>query len=707
MAVTSPWSTPVATLAGVGPKTADKLRSAGYATIGQLALHVPHAYEDRRVTHSLAQAEVGDDILVEGSVRRFRERFFRGRYRAQLELEVIENGASVPLVARWFHRVGGLRERARDGVRIQLFGTLKRGGKQGRGRRELVHPKLQPPGAQPPGIVVRYPAIEGIGAATVARYCRAAAEHTIASFAAQGDWLPREFLARHRLPSAARALQQLHMPENDLTAQQVADLRARVSPGHRRLTFDRLLAMQLNIAARRVAFRRRAQAVCLVPESSSREHLRAVLPFEPTEDQWRAIADIEADLAVPRPMMRLLQGDVGSGKTAVAFAACVAMVRARGQIAWMVPTELLAHQHARTLADGCRRAGIRSVVVTAKQPAAARRRYSEQIASAQIDLVIGTHALLSEKIQFARLGLAIIDEQQRFGVAQRAVLRKKGTTPHLLVMTATPIPRTLALIGYGELDLSVIRQLPPGRRPPSTQLFAGTNALATAREHLASLVERGMQAFAVCPRIGADGALEISHVGEASRWFRARLPHHKLAVIHGKCPQTEVARAVAAFASGEVSLLVATTVIEVGVDLPAARAMSIEHADRFGLAQLHQLRGRVGRGQGPSVCLLHTQKKCGTDAHTRLQVLVDASDGFTVAEQDLAHRGPGEVFGTRQAGTPGFYASCLTGAGVELLLDARKLARAWVSDRHAPVHTPCVSRYLQAFDSPERTGEAG
>ncbi|MGB1277185.1 MAG: ATP-dependent DNA helicase RecG, partial [Nannocystaceae bacterium] len=413
-----------------------------------------------------------------------------------------------------------------------------------------------------------------------------------------------------------------------------------------------------------------------MPEAAMRERLRAILPFEPTGGQWRAVAEIEEDLAATKPMLRLLQGDVGAGKTAVGFAACLAVASARGQVAWMVPTEMLAIQHARTLDSWCRSAGLRLAVLTSRMPVARRRRIVEQIASAQIDLVVGTHALLSEDVAFARLGLAVIDEQHRFGVAQRALLRAKGTTPHLLVMTATPIPRTLALTSYGELDVSLIRELPPGRTPSQTKLFAGTRVLAKAREQLAKHIEQGAQAFVVCPRIERVGAQDISHVEDAAEWLRERLPGHGVGVIHGKLATGALEDAVAKFARGELAVLVATTVIEVGIDLPNARAMLIEHADRFGLAQLHQLRGRIGRAAGgTSWCLLHTKQAPSSDAHRRLSVLVEAHDGFRVAEMDLELRGPGEIFGTRQAGSPGMFAACLTGPGIELLLAARETAR--------------------------------
>ncbi len=701
------WSTPVTQLAGVGQKTSDKLAAAGYRTIGELALHVPSHYEDRRGSCSLEQAEVGQDVLVEGVVRRFRQRYFRGRYRAQVELAVAaQDGSAIPLVAQWFHRVGGLAERAGEGMRIQLYGTLKRGGKQGRGRRELVHPRISQPGAEAPAIVTRYPAIAGLGDSSVAKYCRAAAEHMVAAWKQHGEWLVPQVVARHRLPSPAKALTQLHFPSPELSAQDLEQLRQRTSPAHRRLTFENLLAMQLKIAARRRQYLARPQGLYVAAQASSREQVRAVLPFEPTAGQWAAIDDIEADLQAPRPMLRLLQGDVGCGKTAVAFAACMTVVQARGQVAWMVPTELLANQHAETVADWCRRAGIRCAVLTARMPAAKRRTVRQKIADAQIDLVIGTHALLGEGIRFARLGLSIIDEQHRFGVAQRALLRDKGTAVHLLVMTATPIPRTLALTTYGELDVSVIRELPPGRQRPNTELIAGTKALVKARQALAARIEQGAQAFVVCPRIEKSGALDISHVEGAAEWFSEHLPRHRVAVVHSKCPAHEIARCVQAFAAGKLALIVATTVIEVGIDLPSAGAMLIEHADRFGLAQLHQLRGRVGRGTQASVCYLHTQKTRKDEAHTRLQVLVEARDGFAVAEQDLALRGPGEIFGTRQAGTPGLFAACLIGAGIELLLEARKLARSWMAEPTLPC-SPGVHAYLRRLAAPEHAGEVG
>jgi ATP-dependent DNA helicase RecG len=441
------------------------------------------------------------------------------------------------------------------------------------------------------------------------------------------------------------------------------------------LAFDEFFFLQLALLRQRGLYR---AAPCALPPmaagSFDRERLRACLPWEPTQAQWRVIGEIERDMGRAKPMLRLLQGDVGSGKTAVAFASALAVIDAGAQAALMAPTEILAEQHLRSLAPWAERAGVRIALLTGSTPRAQRTSLLALLGAGEIDLLVGTHALLVDGVEFARLGLVVVDEQHRFGVEQRGALREKGVAPHLLVMTATPIPRSLALTAFGELDVSVIDELPPGRVAPATSVFAGPRALARARARLVERVRANDKAYVVCPLVEASEAIAASDVEATATALRKLLPTHDIAVIHGRMLGRDKDAVMQRFRSGEVRVLVATTVIEVGVDVPDARAILIEHAERFGLAQLHQLRGRVGRSTGASVCLLHTASTRDSDAGQRLEVLEASADGFIVAERDLEIRGPGELFGTRQSGVPRLRFASFSGEGMKMLVAAREAA---------------------------------
>ncbi|HET6583318.1 MAG TPA: helicase-related protein, partial [Nannocystaceae bacterium] len=432
--------------------------------------------------------------------------------------------------------------------------------------------------------------------------------------------------------------------------------------------------VQLAILRQRTAYRG-ASASIVVPASAwDRERLATALPFLPTGGQWRAIDDIAKAMAEGPPMLRLLQGDVGSGKTAVAFAAAQAVAAAGGQTAVMAPTEILAEQHLRTLQPWCERAGLKVALLTGATRQGVRESMLALLGAGELDLLVGTHALITGDVGFARLGLVVVDEQHRFGVEQRARLRAKGERPHLLVMTATPIPRTLALVAYGELDVSVIDELPPGRVPPVTEVCLGGDGLARARKRVAERVRAGEQAFVVCPLVEASDALAVTDVEASAAALRPLVPEREVAVIHGRMSSRDKDAVMGAFRRREIDVLVATTVIEVGVDVPDATVMMVEHAERFGLAQLHQLRGRVGRGGGAALCVLHGAAAPGSEVEARLSVLADHGDGFAVAERDLALRGPGEVFGVKQSGVPRLRLPALGGEGVPLLVAARHAA---------------------------------
>jgi ATP-dependent DNA helicase RecG len=482
-------------------------------------------------------------------------------------------------------------------------------------------------------------------------------------------------------------------------------MNAGASRWQRRLAFGELFALGVAVALRRRERRTDAAVLC-PPAADLPGALARALPFAPTAAQRRAIGELGADLARDVPMNRLLQGDVGSGKTAVAFAAALQVARAGRQTAVMAPTELLAEQHAETWRRWAEATGLRFALLTASTPRGVRASLLSLLAAGQLDVLIGTHALLSEGVGFGALGLVVIDEQHRFGVAQRARLRDKGDgqgAPHLLVMTATPIPRTLALTAYGDLDASVLDELPPGRQPVTTKLQSGARGRTAAYKLIAERARAGERAYVVCPKIAATP--EDERGGERGEGERARpwkdatavaaelaeaLPGTRVGLVDGKLDGAERERVMRTFKTGELDVLVATTVIEVGVDVPAATVMVIHDAERFGLAQLHQLRGRVGRGGGAAHCVLLVQGGLGEDAEARLGAMVETHDGFRIAELDLALRGPGELLGPRQAGVPRLRFGDLS-QHTELLLEARRHAEAVLAedpDLALPAHAP-------------------
>ncbi|MEM9458261.1 MAG: ATP-dependent DNA helicase RecG [Myxococcota bacterium] len=663
---------PVTVLPRVGPSTATKLAGRGLETLEDLVFFLPSGYRDHREHRRPHEADEGEVISIEATVERFRQGFARGRAFASAEV-VDDEGTPVSL--RWFHRVGGLGQRMTEGARVVVVGAIR----PYRNQLSIVHPEVYPADDPPPPITVRYPVVEGVGARTISNLCRRALEHLLQADALE-DVLPAALIRQHHLPPLTQALRLLHDPPPSLSPDEVRALAAGRSPAHRRLAFGELLLLQLLLLRRRGQWCTDAAAFVTPEHAFDPEVLRACLPFEPTAAQWRVIDELEQDMASGRPMLRLLQGDVGSGKTAVAFAAIRAVTAAGGQAALMAPTELLAEQHLRTLTPWCEAAGLRVSLLTGAMPKGQRSSLLALLAAGEIDLLVGTHALLVGDVHFAGLGLVVVDEQHRFGVEQRALLRAKGERPHLLVMTATPIPRTLALTAYGELEVSLIDELPPGRQPPVTRLLAGRPALTRARTTLAKAVRRGAQAFVVCPLVEASEAIDASHVEASAAAIRALLPDVEVGVVHGRMPPEDKDAVMEAFRSGRSQVLVATTVIEVGVDVPAARAILVEHAERFGLAQLHQLRGRIGRGGGASLCLVHTAGGPKSESAQRLGILTETADGFAVAEHDLAQRGPGEIFGTRQAGVPRLRFLGFAGDGTRMLVQARAAAQALLDE---------------------------
>jgi ATP-dependent DNA helicase RecG len=670
-----------------------KLAKLGIRTGFDLVLHLPLRYEDETVLTPIGAVRDGAPALVEGEVVATEIAF---RPRRQLVVRVRD--ASGVLFARFLNFYPSQAKALAEGARVRLFGEVRPGFFGD----EMVHPRyhvLRGPEPLPESLTPVYPTTAGLGQALL----RKLIDEALAR-ADLADTLPEDIRARHCLQPFAPSVQLLHRPPPDVDA---SALELRSHPAWRRMKFDELLAQQLSM---RMHYRaRRAQAappLALGGELVAR--LVAGLPFTLTRAQARAWGEIERDLAAAHPMNRLLQGDVGSGKTIVAAAAAVRAVERGWQAAVMAPTEILAEQHHRKFAEWLAPLGVRVAWLAGALPARERRAGIAAVAAGEIQIAIGTHALFQEKVEFARLGLAIVDEQHRFGVRQRLALREKGRragrsgaapaegaapplVPHQLMMSATPIPRTLSMSYYADLDVSVIDELPPGRKPVVTKLVAGSRRDEVVRRIRAACGE-GRQAYWVCPLIEESEALELKTALETHARLVAELPGIAVGLVHGRLPQGEKAEVMAAFKAGRIQLLVATTVIEVGVDVPNASLMVIEHAERFGLAQLHQLRGRVGRGADESVCILLYEQPLSEGARTRLKVMYEQTDGFRIAHEDMLLRGPGEYLGARQSGMPLLRFADLV-RDDELVRAAREAADLML-DRHPADAARHVARWL-------------
>ena len=621
----------------VSPALKGKLAKLGIASDADLLLHLPLRYEDETRLHPIATLRVGEQAQIQATVR---EVEVSARPRRSLKLAVEDAGGS--LLVRFLHFYPSQLKEFQPG-RIFRFSGEVRGGFFGL---EMVHPRYRrvedPAAPLAENLTPVYPTTAGLSQAALRRLIvQALAQADLT------DTLAGDLLAGLDLPDFAASVRFLHGPPADTP---VAALEARSHPAFRRLAFDELLAQQLSLLQSRARHRRRG-APALAPAGRLDHALRAALPFALTAAQEKAWREIAADLVRPHPMRRLLQGDVGSGKTVVAALACLAAVEAGCQATLMAPTEILAEQHYRKLGQWLAPLGLEVGWFASALPAAEKRRVREALASGRIAVAVGTHALFQNEVAFARLGLAVVDEQHRFGVAQRLALAQKGVEPHLLMMSATPIPRTLAMSYYADLDVSVIDALPPGRRPVATRLASEARraeVLARVRE----ICLAGGQAYWVCPLIEESEKLDLQAALDTYDTLRSQLPELSVGLVHGRLKAQEKNAVMGAFQAGAVQLLVATTVIEVGVDVPNASLMVIEHAERMGLAQLHQLRGRVGRGSRASVCVLLYQTPLSEAARSRLKVIYENTDGFEIARQDLLQRGPGEFLGARQSGAP-------------------------------------------------------
>jgi ATP-dependent DNA helicase RecG len=647
--LSDPGATPVSSLPGVGPALAETLSRLGLERVQDLWFHLPLRYEDRTRVTPIADLRAGERAQVEGVIDAVERGF---RYRPQLKV-AISDGSHETLVLRFFHFNRSQAEQLKPGARLLCYGDVRQAA-QGL---EMVHPQYQRlSGDVPPALddllTPVYPTTEGLGPKRLAGVI--AKGLALLPADAQLELIPTELCVEHGLTSLREALLYVHRPPPDANLGQLTTGR---HPAQQRLAFEELLTQHLSLKRMRAAVRRR-HSPRLGGTGELRQRLLASLPFGLTGAQQRVSEEIAKDIGEPRPMLRLVQGDVGSGKTIVAALAALAAVESGQQVALMAPTELLAEQHLHHFRHWLTPLGIEVAWLAGKVAGKARQQALQRVASGA-PVVIGTHALMQEGVAFAQLGLVIVDEQHRFGVQQRLSLRDKGAdhesglVPHQLVLTATPIPRTLAMSAYADLDVSAIDELPPGRTPVQTIAISNARRFEVIERIHAACLE-GRQVYWVCTLIEESEQLRAQAAEVAHAELSAALSDCRIGLIHGRMKPKEKQAVMDAFKAGELSVLVATTVIEVGVDVPNASLMVIENSERLGLAQLHQLRGRVGRGAIASNCVLLYQPPLGQLARERLQVMRETNDGFRIAEKDLELRGPGEVLGTRQTGQLSF-----------------------------------------------------
>jgi ATP-dependent DNA helicase RecG len=622
---------------------ADRLARLGLAREQDLVLHLPLRYEDHTKVVPLSQLHAGEIAQAEGVVANT-DIQYRPRRQLVTLLRGDEEGTS--LVLRFFSFYPSQQKALAPGTRVRVFGDV-RDGYYGH---EIVHPqfKVIAPGTPlPDRLTPVYPTTAGLSQdvlrKTIARAIAADASRT-------EDTLPEDFVRRRKLWKFGDAIAFLHAPPPRLSGLTQKALDARTHPAWTRLKFDELLAQQLSMKAHRNA-RAARRAPILTGTGKLTGALLARIPFKLTRAQERVWREIAHDLKRATPMQRLLQGDVGSGKTIIAALAALQAIESGRQAAFMAPTEILAEQHYRKLSAWLAGVGIEIAWLSGSLPAKARRAATEAMASGKAPFAVGTHALFQEGVELPSLGLAIVDEQHRFGVAQRLALRGKGMAEaHQLMMSATPIPRTLAMTFYADLDVSALDEMPPGRKPVATRMV-NQKRRAEIVEWVGRMCAEGRQAYWVCPLIEESEKLELQTAIALHAELTAAYPF-PVGLLHGRMKPDEKAKTMEAFLRGDIKVLVATTVIEVGVDVANASLMVIEHVERFGLAQLHQLRGRVGRGADESVCVLLFEEPLTDTAKQRLKVIYEESDGFEIARQDLAIRGPGEFLGARQSGVP-------------------------------------------------------
>ena len=673
--------TPLRFLKGVGPKRAEELEKFGLKSVEDLLYHLPFRYEDRRQIRKISDATIGGDETFVGEIRGLQKKY-NPRRRAQLLVgSLIDDTGSLGLL--WYRAPAYLSNSLTQGQRLLVHGKVESGLN---GQKRIVHPEFE--------------VLEAAGQESLQKILPVYVHPTAVSLSLLRNWvdqalsqyagflpsyLPVLTKQRQGLMSLADALAQLHEPGT--TADLVA-LNSFSSPAHRSVVFDELFYLQLGLGLRKQG-RRREEGVPFRPARQKlAARMRELLPFKLTGAQERVLREIDQNMSSGQAMQRLVQGDVGSGKTIVAWLASLPVIENGYQVVWMAPTELLAEQHFRNVSRYADALGTTSALLTGSQAAKDRKATLERIAGGQIQFVVGTHALIQEGVSVPKLGLGVIDEQHRFGVMQRLSLQRLlsadsgtapiGKQPHMLLMSATPIPRSLAMVLYGDMEVSFLDEMPPGRSPIQTRVYYEQGRRSVYQLVIKEL-RAGRQAFIVYPLVEASE--ELTQVRDASQMAEKMrqgvFKDFGVGLVHGKMSTAERDDVMRSFRDGAIGVLVATTVIEVGIDIPNATVMVIEHAERFGLSQLHQLRGRVGRGSAAGYCLLINRAPRNPLAGKRLRVMEQQHDGFKIAEADLAMRGPGEFLGTRQSGLGDFRLANLV-RDAKILMEARKEAQAWL-----------------------------
>ena len=684
---TSLDSFPLTALKGVGPRVAERLEKLELRTAQDVLFHLPLRYQDRTRIVPIGSLRPGDEAVVEGTVELAEVTF---RRRRMLLCRLADGTGSLTL--RFFHFNTQQQAALKRGVRLRCFGEVRTGP----ATLEMVHPEYRRIDGNGPLAVDEYltpiyPATEGIQQTTLRNLTGQVLELLARGALSLTEWLPPAVLARLGLPSLEDAVRYVHRPPPDAS---LAALEEGRHPAQRRLAFEELLAHHLSLRRLREKMQRQ-RAPRITASGNLAAALTASLPFALTGAQRRVLDELVHDLRRDYPMLRLVQGDVGAGKTIVAALAALHVVEAGYQAAIMAPTELLAEQHYANFCRWLEPLGVRLAWLSGRSKGKARERTLEAIRSGQAAVVVGTHALFQEGVEFKTLGLMVVDEQHRFGVHQRLALREKGGAnglyPHQLIMTATPIPRTLAMTAYADLDSSVIDELPPGRTPVTTVAIPDTRRDEVI-QRVRNACGEGRQAYWVCTLIEESEALQCQAAADTAALLAETLPELRVGLVHGRMKGAEKEQVMAAFKAGEIDLLVATTVIEVGVDVPNASLMIIENAERLGLAQLHQLRGRVGRGSAQSSCVLMYHGPLSEQARARLATLRETNDGFEIARRDLELRGPGEVLGTRQTGALNLHIADLM-RDRDLLPQVERVAQLLLRDypRHV---APLIRRWL-------------
>jgi ATP-dependent DNA helicase RecG len=636
---------PVQALKGVGPNLAERLAKKGLSTVEDLLYFLPIRYEDRSRMKKIRELTPGMSEITSGEVLASGEVYY-GRRRV-FEMAV-GDGSSI-LKVKWFHFRPSMKSRYKNGQKVIVFGQVSLFG----GQKEMIHPdvELMDEDAEtenaPVGIVPVYSQVENFHQKTIRNIVLGAVEK-YGSLAIGG--VPASVLSKNKLMGLPEAIKEVHQPGQRVD---------RAKAARRSLVFDELFMLELGLALKK-AQTKKESGIAFKSKGELESRLRGLLPFTLTKAQERVVSEIKADMSSTHPMNRLVQGDVGSGKTVVSLIAALHAIEAGYQAALMAPTEILAEQHYLLTHEYAASLGIKAALLTGSVSRSEKKAMYNAVASGEVQLVIGTHALIQKDVEFKKLGLAVVDEQHRFGVLQRGILKKKGfgaengISPDMVIMTATPIPRTLSMTVFGDLDVSVIDELPPGRTPVKTTIVRESGRQA-AYDAIKKELEGGSQAYIVYPLVDESTEIDLKDATSMKEHLeRDIFMEWKLGLLHGRMKAEEKEAVMKAFKDKKIHILVSTTVIEVGVDVPNATVMLIEHAERFGLAQLHQLRGRVGRGEKRSICLLLASWTNSEDTYRRLKIMEETNDGFRIAEEDLKIRGAGDFLGTRQAGLPDF-----------------------------------------------------